>query len=152
MAIIDYPTLFEQVFLPLMNEDHVYSSAVKCKSKCKRSASLPIALDVCLQNDKYFIKSNLPGILKEAIELAVEERSLTITAKLTPLPYDSPVTWLMQERPLQYHQGKECKLERTIALPEDADPENIKASFENGELCLEIPKRPKADTKRIIPF
>jgi len=37
---------------------------------------------------------------------------------------------------------------RSLRLPSDAQQQNVTAKFENGVLCIEIPKLPEAERKQ----
>lgn len=83
--------------------------------------------------DRYEIQADLPGIVKENIQVSYVADQLTITASQQSRDEKEEVgRYLRRERSSSAYQRS-----FTIA---DVDEENIKAKFENGVLFLTLPK------------
>ncbi len=90
----------------------------------------------------YYLEVDLPGVKKEDIDISVNDGVLTISG----------------ERKLEKKEEKDNytriesffgRFERAFKLPNDADLENIDAKYENGVLNIFIPKKAKAEGKKI---
>lgn len=94
-----------------------------------------LATDIKEFDSYYEVKADLPGIKKEDIKVTYANDTLTIRAKHTANSEekDDDGHYLRRERTSSIY-------ERSFAM-KDIDEENIKASFENGVLTLELPKK-----------
>ncbi|MBO0448414.1 Hsp20/alpha crystallin family protein [Enterococcus sp. MJM12] len=94
-----------------------------------------LATDIKEFDSYYEVKADLPGIKKEDIKVTYANDTLTIRAKHTANSEekDDDGHYLRRERTSSTY-------ERSFAM-KDIDEENIKASFENGVLTLELPKK-----------
>lgn len=94
-----------------------------------------LATDIKEFDSYYEVKADLPGINKEDIKVTYANNTLTIRAKHTANneEKDDDGHYLRRERTSSTY-------ERSFAM-KDIDEENIKATFENGVLTLELPKK-----------
>ncbi len=99
-------------------------------------------VDIQEQADKFVIMADIPGIPLDEIEIAMEDNVLTIKGQ--------------RQNTVEKQEGKWTRVERTMgsfyrrfSLPDTADVEKIKARGEHGVLEITIPKREKAQPKRI---
>lgn len=94
-----------------------------------------LATDIKEFDSYYEVKADLPGIKKEDIKVTYANDTLTIRAKHTANSEekDDDGHYLRRERTSSTY-------ERSFAM-KDIDEENIKASFENGVLTLELQKK-----------
>lgn len=98
------------------------------------------SLDV-VENDKGFkIKAELPGIDPENVELSVGEGCLTLKGQREQEKEEKGEDYLRHE--LSYGS-----FQRTVALPESADCDKADASFKNGILTVQVPKKETAMKK-----
>ncbi len=81
----------------------------------------------------YRIQVALPGFRKSQIHLRVQEEVLSISAE---------VKTKKKEEFKKYHKQEifSSSFEKSILLPEDVDDDDIKASFKDGLLNIELPK------------
>jgi HSP20 family protein len=100
-------------------------------------------VDIIDHDNEIEVQAALPGVKKEDLEVSIDNQLITIRAS----------TSTEQEKK---EEGKYFRREisrgtfqRTLPLPENADNENAKASFENGILTVKIPKTEKSTRKRI---
>jgi HSP20 family protein len=100
-------------------------------------------MDVREEKDKYLIEVELPGLSEKDVELSLKDRVLSLsTAKKEAKEEEKEKVWLKKER-------REFAFSRSLALPEDADDENVSASFKDGLLTVNIGKRPEKAPKLI---
>lgn len=95
------------------------------------------------ENEKqYLIDIDLPGYSKENIKIEVEEGYLTVQAETSSNKEEKENdTFVRKER----YKGN-CS--RSFYVGKDVKSEEIKASFKNGILTLEVPKK---DTEKELP-
>ncbi len=103
--------------------------------------------DIKEKGDKYLLEVDLPGYEKEDIKIEIEDGYLTVHASMNKNidESDKDSKYVHKER----YVG-ECS--RSFYVGEDIKEEDIKASFKNGTLKLELPKKEmkKEDSKKYI--
>ena len=99
--------------------------------------------DIYEKDNVYNVEVDIPGISKENIKIECNKGTLTITAESKKEEIDNSKKYLHRER------RSYGKVQRSFYLG-DIDEENIKASFNDGILKIEVPKRLEEDTKRYI--
>ncbi len=99
----------------------------------KTVRQLPI--DVFASSDQAVIRTALPGVHPEGIEVAVHENTVTISAQLPNRSTldGKQVNWLVAE----LGSGS---FQRTIFLPFEIEEQRVEAEFANGLLQLVLPK------------
>ncbi len=98
--------------------------------------------DIEEKKDKYLISIDLPGYEKENIKVHIEDGYLNVDAKADSKNEEKEHgVFVRKER----YFG-ECS--RSFYIGDDITEEDIKASFKNGTLTLEIPKK---EEKKTIP-
>jgi HSP20 family protein len=110
-----------------------------------RSNTHQFHTDIREREDAYLIESELPGFTKEDIEVNYSHNYLTIKAKRNQQENNEDSEHQVIRRERFYGE-----FVRRFYV-ENIEDEKISASFQNGILKLEIPKREKAEsvTKRI---
>lgn len=100
-------------------------------------------VDIKEENDAIVVKSDLPGVKKEEIEVRVDGNLLTIKAEKR---FEDK-----EEEKDRYHRIERFYgvYQRTFTLPDRIDPERMKARYEDGVLTLVLPKKPEAKPKTI---
>lgn len=90
------------------------------------------------------ITAELPGVAEADINVSVTEDRLTISAEKKGETRKDEDNYHLSER----HYGS---VKRTFTLPESADADKAKASFKDGVLSIDVPKRalPKTAAKKI---
>ena len=98
--------------------------------------------DIKEKKDKYVIDIDLPGYEKENIKIEVEDGYLTVHASINSNKEEK-------------EEGKFVRKERYVGscsrsfyVREEENDEDIKATFKNGTLKLEIPKK---EEKKELP-
>ena len=98
--------------------------------------------DIKEKKDKYIIDIDLPGYEKENIKMSVEDGYLTVNATVNSNKEEKEEgKFVRKER----YMGS-CS--RSFYVGEAVESEDIKASFKNGTLKIEIPKK---DEKKELP-
>ncbi len=102
--------------------------------------------DIKKTENNYIIEVDLPGYKKEDIKLDITDGYLNINAKTSVEEDEKEGKYLKKER----YFG-ECS--RSFYVGEDLETEDIKASFKNGTLKIEVPiieeKKDLKETKYI---
>lgn len=105
------------------------------------------SLDICGNEKEYKINVELPGVKADEIKVDVQNRSLIISG----------------EKRLEAQENKEDEsgfyriernygsFQRVLALPEDADVDNMHAAHKDGVLNISIPRKSyKSENKKSI--
>ena len=101
-------------------------------------------IDVSGDSNCYEINLEVPGLTESDLSLEVKDDVLTIKGKKDERSEDKDKHYYRVERSYGSFQ-------RTLALPDDAIGDEIKANLDKGVLRLEIPRRetPAQEVKRI---
>jgi HSP20 family protein len=93
-------------------------------------------------NHELVIKAELPGLNREAIELTIENNTLTLHGEKK---YADDV------REEQYHRVERTygSFSRTFALPPTVDVARVNAEYKDGVLTVRLPLRDEAKPKQI---
>jgi HSP20 family molecular chaperone IbpA len=90
-------------------------------------------LDAYETQSEYILQVDLPGIKKETVDISLNNNTLTISAE-RKRPEVENAKWLITER-------KSGVFKRELQLPEDANPEDLSAQMEDGQLTIVIKKK-----------
>ena len=101
-----------------------------------------LAMDMYETDENVVVKTAVPGVKPEAIEVTVVGNTLTIKGETKAEEKVEEKNYIRRER-------RYGKFARTVALPTHVEPEQAKAEFENGILTLTIPKKEEAKPKTI---
>jgi len=88
------------------------------------------------------VTAEIPGVSLDAVDLTVHQNTLTIKGRREPEAKEPEASFHRRERTFG-------PFSRTIALPFNVDPEQVKATAQNGILTVELP-RPESDKPRKI--
>ena len=108
-------------------------------AKWFRSAG--VAANMWEADQEFFVEFELPGIDREALEILVTGKELTLKGKREQ-PEMEQANWLRKER--SYGE-----FERTLELPEEVDADKVEATYVDGVLRIKLPKREQAQPRRI---
>lgn len=92
------------------------------------------------KENEYEFTVEVPGIEKKDINITLENGYLSIVATKN---YSEEKNYIRKEI-------REGKYSRAFYIGNECDEENVKASFENGLLFINIPKKVEKETKKII--
>ncbi len=106
----------------------------------QRKPSYP-HLELVDKGDSIVIKAQLPGVIKEEVELTVLGDTLTIAGE-KKLPAENVATYIRHERP-------HGRFRRLVDLPYSVAPDEIKASYKDGILTITLPKAEEVKPRQI---
>jgi HSP20 family protein len=97
-------------------------------------------VDVSETDTELKIEAELPGVDDKDLEVVLTDGRLTIKGEKKQEK---------EERKKDYHMVERSygSFARSIALPFEADPEQVKASFAKGVLTVTVPKPPEVKAK-----
>ena len=103
-------------------------------------------VDVSETESEIKLQAELPGVDEKDVEGLREDGRLTVKGeKKQEKEETKPDSYL--------HERSYGSFARTIALPFEADPDKVKASFAKGVLTVTVPKPPEAKaTQKKIPI
>lgn len=100
------------------------------------------SVDIHENPESYEIEADLPGMKKEDINIDLQGNVLTLSGE--------------RKHESESSAGDEVRIERrygrflrSFTLPQNVDPESIKANYQNGVLKLVLPKKEEARPKQI---
>jgi len=108
----------------------------------KSGMDLSPRIDISETDGEYKIEAELPGINQKEIDVKIDNNILTIKGKKEDVKEEKEKNYHLRER---YYGA----FQRSISLPNNIEPEKIKASFENGVLNISVPKSDKRTPKKI---
>lgn len=99
------------------------------------------AVDVAETQEKIIVRAEVPGLRQEDISIEFENGLLTLRGE-RKLEKVEGVTWHRVERVYG-------NFSRSFTLPRTVDPERISASYRDGILEVDVPKKEEAKPKHI---
>ncbi len=127
--------VFENFFAPFTP----YSSLSRLEADTMVSPRLNV-----VETDKAFVvEAELPGVAKEDIKVAVDNRRVTLEAEA------KRETAQKEDENVVYAERSVRKFARSFTLPTDVDDTNAQAKLENGILTLTLPKKEPAQAKKL---
>lgn len=97
--------------------------------------------DIREDENSYLLEVDLPGYSKDDIKIDITDGYLTINAKVEKEDNDENKNYVRRER----FTGE---VTRSFYVGDDIKEEEVKASFKNGILTLEVPKLSLEDQKK----
>ena len=107
------------------------------------TSSLQIRLDVKEDDTSYQVRAEVPGVRKEDIHVDVDHNHVTLRAEVREEKEEKSGGRVI------YSERSYGMLSRGFDLPGDVDPDRAKAEYKDGVLCLTLPKRSGAGTRRV---
>ena len=110
-------------------------------------ASKSPSVDIREDEKAYVLEAELPGFCEKDVDVHVDKHVLKISSiakaqKEEKKEDKNGYNYLIRERSCQ-------NFERSFALPEGIDEDNITGEFKNGLLMLTLPKVPETQPKKI---
>lgn len=97
--------------------------------------------DIREDDKSYLLEVDLPGYSKDDIKIDITDGYLTINAKVEKEDNEDKKNYVRRER----FTGE---VSRSFYVGEDIKEDEVKASFKNGILTLEVPKLSLEDKKK----
>ncbi|NPV27829.1 MAG: Hsp20/alpha crystallin family protein [Firmicutes bacterium] len=129
-TVSSFRNLLESFF-----EDDVFEQAFFATDRHMRT-------DIKETEKEYIIEAELPGFNKDEIQIAVQDDYLTLTAQRLEEKQEENSRYISRER-------RFGTIRRSFRL-DNVDTNNITAKYENGLLCIRLPKLEPRSTSRII--
>ncbi|MBZ5495325.1 MAG: Hsp20/alpha crystallin family protein [Acidobacteriia bacterium] len=122
-------------------EDMFNNWAMQSAFARRRENSKP-PVDIWEKDNKIIIRTEIPGVSDEDIDLRLDGRTLTIKGERKPEPEGSGFS---------YHQVEGCygTFSRSFDLPDSVDAEKISAAYNNGVLVITVPQKPENKPRTI---
>jgi HSP20 family protein len=105
------------------------------------STSYPL-VNVYDDVENVVVTAELPGTIKEKVNISFADGSLTVSGKQEPLLNVKNMAIVRQERSVG-------AFEKTLRIPTKVQTDKISASFSNGILTITMPKAEEAKPKTI---
>jgi HSP20 family protein len=106
-----------------------------------RAAVWAPACNVYEDGDRFWVEASIPGMESKDIEIMIEDDVLTIKGERKGQT-DQNRSYLAKE--MSYGP-----FSRTFRLPQQVDATRVSASYKNGVLHVELPKRDEVKPRRI---
>lgn len=100
-------------------------------------------LDVKENEEQYEVFVDVPGVNKEATKLEIKDHVLTISTERKAIEVTN------EKELIRRNERSTGGSARSLRLPEDADEDNIKATFSDGVLHVTIKKLPEDIAKGV---
>jgi len=100
------------------------------------------AIDVAENEHAFVVTTELPGLAKTDVQIAFENGVLSISGEKKQSETKEGVNWHRVER-------RYGAFRRSVTLPRGAAGESAKASFADGLLTIEVPKREEIKPRTI---
>jgi HSP20 family protein len=99
-------------------------------------------VDIAETDGEFLIKADIPGVEKDHVKVSVENGVLRIQGERKSEK---------EEKGKKFHRVERFtgSFVRSFTLPDNVDPDGIKAVFKDGMLNLHLPKTEKAKPKAI---
>ena len=101
--------------------------------------------DIYEKDGKYFVEASIAGFNKDEIKVEAEDGSIIISAEKNEDSKEENKDKKYLRRERHFHS----KVQRAFYLG-DIDEDSIKASFDNGVLKVEVPKKKSESNKKYI--
>ncbi len=125
----------KQALVPSLN--NVFDSIFTDSFFNGRDTSMVPAVNICETADNYLIELAAPGLAKEDFKINLEHRMLTIAVQKEQANSEEGKSFTRRE--FSYNS-----FTRTFTLPNSADEHAIGAKYNDGILCIQIPKKEEA--------
>lgn len=99
-------------------------------------------LNVSHDSENVYVRSEIPGMMLDQLDVSVTGRSLTVTGERSIPDEDSTVRYHRRER-------EAGKFRRQLNLPTDVDSDRVQANYQHGILMVVLPKSEKAKPRKI---
>ena len=135
----EFLTPFDKIFDQML--DTQFPEVVKQIGVKPYQGSAYPKVNVYEYDDKVGIVAEIPGLDKSQLNVEVEDNVLTISG-------DKHGVWEEEGAKVIRRELKASSFKRNFELGEDLDGDNIKATFKNGILNIDIPKVEPVQPKR----
>lgn len=100
------------------------------------------ACDIEETESSYLINFDLPGVRKEDIHIDLRDNQLVLSGERRDEREE-------QERNRRLWERSYGSFTRTFMLPTGIDPDQVEANYEDGVLCISVPKSESTKSRQI---
>ncbi len=118
-----------------------YFTPSRSYARVASTSSRQTPVDLYRDGDTYVLSADMPGIDPQSVDVDIEGKTLTISAKRAQRGSDS-VTWLARER-------SASEFSRRFTLGDGVDSSAISASYDNGVLNVSIPVSERSKPRKV---
>lgn len=112
--------------------DRLFNAALAGTQSAAAAGRFPV--DAYQDTNNVYVRAELPGFKRDAINVEVVDGYLTLEAS----------------REAEGEKGQtKAKVNRSIALPEDVQTEGVSAAYVDGVLTVTLPKKEEAKPRKI---
>ncbi len=97
-------------------------------------ARTQFAVDLYEDADNAYVRAELPGVKREDIQVETADGVLSITASRQPVAGETEAGF---------------SFSRSVTLPQEVQPDQVTAAYENGVLTVTLPKRQESKPKKV---
>ncbi|HOJ66676.1 MAG TPA: Hsp20/alpha crystallin family protein [Paludibacteraceae bacterium] len=138
MALVKFSDQLPSLFDRLMNND-LFDWTFRNFSKT--NTTLP-SVNIKETNDAYRLEMAAPGLKKEDFKIEVKDGVLSISSEKVGEELKEGEEFTHREYSYQ-------SFVRSFTLPDNVEEDKIEAKYENGILCVNIPKKEEAKAKPV---
>jgi HSP20 family protein len=102
----------------------------------------PTFADLVDTGNEYRVSVEVPGILKENLDITVTNKGITIEGKAK-----SSVEQQEESKGFVWRERGYSKIRRSLEFPEEVIPDKAEATLENGVLEVNVPKKVPTEIK-----
>jgi len=106
------------------------------------SAGVYPLINLTEDKDRYYVRTELPGVKGDALDIQVTGKNLAISGERKIAAEEEGARYHRRER-------EAGTFSRMIGLPGEVDTDNVEAKLENGILTILVPKAEIAKPKQI---
>jgi HSP20 family protein len=128
-------------FRRLFDEPFAGSTERACCSSVEENGWKPL-VDVVDNKDGILLKVEIPGVKQEDISISVEDNTLTVKG-------DRKQESQVNEEGCSRFERSYGVFQRSVLLPPTVDAERVKATYKDGVLEIQLPKKEEAKPKTI---
>ncbi|MBI5641976.1 MAG: Hsp20/alpha crystallin family protein [Deltaproteobacteria bacterium] len=99
------------------------------------------AIDILDRNEEVIVRAEMPGVVKEDIDVSMQENTLTIKGEIRD-EMEKGGEFSYSERNYKYYS-------RSVNIPFKIQPDRIRAALKDGLLSIHIPKAMEVQPKKI---
>lgn len=99
-------------------------------------------MDLVEEGEEFVLRADLPGVSEDDVNVELQDNVLSISGRRESEQEDRRQGYYRVERATG-------AFSRALTLPEGIDPDNIKASFDNGVLEVRVPKPEERKPRKV---
>jgi len=122
----------------LLQESYIRPGAMNGQN----GGATTLPLDVTENENEFMVRASLPGVKPEDVQITVHGNTLTIRGESRAEEEKKGEHWHLRER-------RHGAFQRSVALTTPVDSDRAQAQYDNGVLCLTLPKSEAARPRQI---